>query len=411
MEDINPLKEEIRRIMTLVQEGKLSPEDAAELIDAFTASETSEYDAPPPPPEDADGPTGPAAGHPNGKDPLKSFVDFMEGIGKEVSQSVDWQNVAKQVRAGTQKGFEHLKTGVDQIRQGKVNWSWFAAYETRDVTLPLSVGKGKTLRIENPVGDVKVLGGQPHGAVTATARIRGMDADEAHEKAESYTIIIEESDHQVLIRQPDVSGLSVDLEVSLDTACAVEVRTSSGNTKIEGTAAGARVDTQSGNVTLRGLDGPIEVHSQSGNLELADSATSSATVEIKSGNIALSGVTGNVAARSASGNIAMKRGAGRSISVESVTGDVAVDLREPVSGTVNIRTVNGNAEVAVADGSDCRVSLSTLKGHVVCDLVLDDEAKQEQHVTGRLGEGNGTLDVSAVNGNIAMKLRAQEVSA
>lgn len=391
--------------MKLVQEGKLSPEDAAELIDAFATPDEGAEGARPAEDE--------ASGEnkSNGKDPFKSFVDFMEGIGKEVSQSVDWQNVARQVRIGAQKGVEHLKSGVEQIRQGKVNWSWFSAYETREVTLPLKLAAGKTLRIENPVGNIKVSGGKSNGSVRATARIRGMDADEAHEKAEAYTIIIEESEHHVLIRQPDVSGLSVDMDVELDMKCAVEVRTTSGDTTLCATSGGCRVDTQSGDVKLSGLDGPIEVHSQSGDLTISDSITPSSTIEVKSGDITLMNVSGNLTARSASGDIRMRRCAGRTISVESVTGDVSVDLREPVSGTVSIRTVNGDAEAMIADGSDCRVALSTLKGHVTCDLDLEDEAKQEQHVTGKLGNGTGSFDVSAVNGDVRLRQRDHEVEA
>lgn len=394
------MKEEIKRIMKLVQEGKLSPEDAAELIDAFQTGEENKESPPPPPDEPSQ----------NGKkDPFKTFVDFMEGVGKEVSESVDWQQIARQVRTSTQKGMEHLKTGVEKLREGKVNWSWFSAYENREVTLPLKVPKGKTLRIENPVGDVKVTGGFANGTVRASARIRGMDADEAHEKAEAYTIIIEESDHQVLIRQPDVTGLSVDLDIQLDAECAVEVRTLSGDLQIADTNGSARIDTQSGTVKLSGLDGTIEVHSQSGALSVSDSKTPSATIEVKSGDISLTNVSGNITARSASGDISLKDCAGKSISVESVTGDVTVDLNEPVSGTVSIRTVNGAANVGIEDGSDCRVSLSTLRGSVTCDVELEDEAKQEQHVTGKLGKGTGTLDVSAVNGSIAMRQREHAV--
>lgn len=394
------MKEEIRRVMKLVQEGKLSPEDAAELIDAFQTGEDGK-ETPPPPPDEASS---------NGKkDPFKTFVDFMEGVGKEVTETVDWQQIAHQVRTGTQKGVEQLKSGVEKLREGKVNWSWFSAYENREVTLPLKVPKGKTLRIENPVGDVKVTGGFDSGTVRAVARVRGMDADEAHEKAEAYTIIIEESDHQVLIRQPDVTGLSVDLDIQLETDCAVEIRTLSGDIQIINTGGSARVDTQSGAVKLSGLDGTIEVHSQSGSLSVSDSKTPSATIEVKSGDITLTNVQGNITARSASGDIALKNCAGKSVSVESVTGDVDVDLSEPVTGTVSIRTVNGAASVGVEDGSDCRVSLSTIRGNVTCDLDLEEEAKQEQHVTGRLGKGKGTLDVSAVNGSIAMRQREHAV--
>ena len=36
------MKDDIRRIMQLVKDGKLSPEDAAELVEAFEGSERSE---------------------------------------------------------------------------------------------------------------------------------------------------------------------------------------------------------------------------------------------------------------------------------------------------------------------------------------------------------------------------------
>lgn len=398
------MKEEIRRIMKLVQEGKLSPEDAAELIDAFQSSE-EDRESPPPPPPDA--PTPPDK--PGAKDPMRSFVDFVEGIGREVSESVDWHNVAHQIRAGAQRGVESMKVGIEQVRQGKVNWGWFSSTETRTVELPLVVPEGKSLRIENPSGDVRITGGNDKGVVVASARIRGMDADEAHEKAEAYTIIVEESDHQILIRQPDVSGLSVDLNVTVAGTCPVEVRTLSGDLHVENTGAGIRVDTHSGDVRLKGLNGPIEVRSQSGDLAIEDAQTPSATVEVKSGDIRFTRLVGNLIARSASGDVNLEEGGGKSISIESVTGDVQMDLIEPISGSVSVRTVNGNASVKVADGSDCRVSLSTLRGHVHCDLSLEDEARQDARVTGKMGDGTGTLDVSAVNGDISVRQRDHQI--
>jgi len=394
------VKEEIKRIMKLVQDGKLSPEDAAELIDAFQSGD-DDRETPPPPPSDAKG--ADSAG--KEKDPFKSMIDFIEGIGKEVTESVDWKTVAQQMRESTKKGLDQVKVGIDQIKQGKVNWSWFSAYETREITLPLTVSEGKTLRIENPIGDVRITGGHAEGSVRAHAKVRGMDSDEALEKAEAYTIIIEESDHQVLIRQPDVSGLNVNLDVHLNTEAGIEIRTVSGDITVADTKGAARVHTMSGGISLKGLDGAIEVHSQSGDLTLSDSQSTTATLEVKTGDITLTKVKGNLAARSASGDVKLLECGGKTISVESVTGDVAVDLIDPVSGSVSVRTVNGDAEVRVADGSDCRVSLSTLKGDVTCSVELVDEARQSQHVTGRLGDGNGTLDVSAVNGDIDMALR------
>ena len=113
-------------------------------------------------------------------------------------------------------------------------------------------------------------------------------------------------------------------------------------------------------------------------------------------------------ARTSAGNVSLEECAGKTLSVESVSGDVSVDIVEPVSGAVNLRTVSGNARVAMGSG-DCRVSLSTLRGAVSCDLQLQDEARAAQRVTGKLGDGSGTLDVSAVTGNISVVSRDHQI--
>lgn len=398
------MKEEIARIMRLVKEGKLSPEDAAELIDAFTANESAQEAAaePPPPPPPGEGPPPPPPG--SYKDPFQSFVDTMENLGREVTKNVNWHEVAKQIREGTKKGVEGVKEGIEQIRQGK-SWGWFSAYENREVTLPLPNVGARTLRIENPCGDVKIVGGFEEGSVAARARVRGSDADDAHLKANDYTVIVEESDHEVLIRQPDVSGLEVDVVVQIKDALHVDVKTSAGDIQVFDTGGGCRASNQSGDISLRGLTGAMEVTTQNGDLNVNECNTPTLSIENKTGDINITDFKGNLNARSASGDLNVRKAAGKTISVESVNGDVNVDLIEPITGTVNIRTVNGDANVEITDGCDCRVSLSTLRGDVNCSVPLEDEARMEQRITGRLGQGTGTLDVSGVNGDVHLRMR------
>lgn len=398
-------KEEISRIMRLVQEGKLSPEDAAELIDAFNTAEGQEGSSnqePPPPPDPTGTTPPPFTGH---KDPFKGFVDFMEGVGKEVSQSVNWHEVARQVRVGAQKGAEGLRQGIEQLKKGEFNIGFFSTYETKDFTLPLTLAEGKTLRIENPAGDIKVTGGFETGSIHARAKVRGSDVNDAKDKADNYTLIVEESDHQVLVRQPDVSGIEVDVVVQLGKASNIEIKSESGDVRLLDTGGGCRVNTQSGDVHVQGLNGTIEVTTQNGDLNMESVQSPSIAIENKSGDISLRDINGNLNARSASGDISAKRLSGKTISVESVNGDVDLDIVEPVSGTLNVRTVNGDAVLQIQDTSDCRVSLSTLRGEVSCSVPLQDEAKMEQRITGRLGAGTGAVDLSAVNGDVCLKWR------
>lgn len=399
------MREEIKRISKLVAEGKLSPEDAADLIDAFYASERNEEAAraTPPPPPGAPGSAGAPPEPP--KDPFKVLVESIEKMTKEARDSVDWQQVSRQARDSAKKGLDVLRSGIEEIGKGKINIGWMVTQESREVSLPLTVPSGKTLKVENACGGVKIVGGFDVGTVTANARFKAANLDEARTKAEEYMLIVEESDHLVLIRQPDVSGLSVDLEIQLAGGAPVELKVEAGNVDVLDTGASCRIHSRSGDLRLRGLNGPIEIAADSGQISVEDSVTPSLTIENKSGDVALTRVAGNVNARTASGNIDVKACSGKVVAVESVSGDVVVDLDQPITGSVNVRTVSGNSRVGICDGSDVRVSLSTLRGNVECEVPLSDEARADQRVTGRLGAGAGTLDISAVTGDIRLEIR------
>ncbi len=399
------MREEVQRISKLVADGKLSPEDAASLIDAFYESDRIEeaenagaVPPPPPPTEDV---------KKSARDPFKSLVESIEKMTKEGLETVDWTEVSKHARQSAKKGLDHLKSGIEDLSKGKVNMAWLLTSEEREVTLPLTLPNGKTLKIENRSGEVKVVGGFDVGSVSAHARFRGSTSDEAKAKADAYTLIIEESDHIVEIRQPDVNGLTVDIEVQLPGHGNVNVTSESGNIQLVDTQGSSRIEGKSGNVTLRGLHGIVEVVTASGNVSVEDTEGASLSLENRSGNIRAARIKGNLKARTASGDITVTNSSGKVISLETASGNVTVDLDEPVTGTLNVRTVEGDTLAAIPDGSDCRVSLSTLRGSVSTGIELHDRAGSESRVTGRIGEGNGSLDISAVSGNITIELRDQ----
>lgn len=397
------MRDEVKRILKLVEEGKLSAEDAYDLIEAFegtpeeepTSAKTGETPPTPPPPTGGD----PGAG---GKDPLKSLVEAIEKLGKDAANAVNWQEVAKQARESAHKASETIKAGFENVKKGG-GFGFFGTYESREVSLPLAVPEGKVLRIENPCGDVVIKGGFDLGTVRADAKFRGA-GDDAKTRAASYTLVIEESDSAVLIRQPDVPGLSVDLDIQLAGVVPIEIRNESGDVEVKDTKANCRVHSKSGDVRLSGLNGQVEVGAQSGDITVEDSTTTSTQIENKSGDITLRRVNGSANVRTTSGDIAIRDCEMKTLAVEGVSGDVDVDLRAPITGAVSIRTVSGDTLIGVPDGSDCRVALKTLRGHVACAIPLQEEARAEGQVTGKLGEGKGTLDVSAVSGEITLEM-------
>ncbi|RYG41236.1 hypothetical protein EON79_21155, partial [bacterium] len=338
------------------------------------------------------------------KESVRGFVSSVERLIREGKDS----DTYRQAKDAAKKGVDTLRQGIEDLSQGKVTLGTIlngsAAQESR---LELDIKPGQTLRVENCCGGVKVVGGQESSGVVAKAQFRASSPQEAKERAATFELTIEESDHLVLVRQSDVVGLQLDLEISVHESVPVEVRVEQGAVSVSDTGASARVTSRLGEVTLSGLSGVVEVNNDSGSVRISKTESPSLTVESKSGDVFLSEVSGTINARTASGDITIEASHGKVISLESVSGDVNVDLNTPPSGNVNVRTVSGQATVYVCEGGDARVSLSTLRGQVVCDLELVDQATTPQRVTGRLGDGKGSVDVSAVTGDVSLGRRPE----
>ena len=386
------MREEILRINRLVAEGKLSPEDAADLIDAISnrsSTGPSEPQAPKEPPPSA-----------RAKDPIKGVFDFLDRLANDGKDSVDWNEVSRQAKDTARRGVELLRQGIDDVSKGRVNLDWLTTSEKKEIEFEVPELPGKILRVENPSGNVVVVGGADVASVEATAHFRGSTVEDAKLKAAAFTLSAEISDHVFLIRHPEIPGVMLDLVINVPSPTPLELKLEAGDANVSNTHGSVRLISRSGNVTMTGLDGTIEVTSDSGSVEITNSRTPSLMLEHKSGDVNLRHVEGNINARTASGDLELYQCTGKVLSLESVSGDVSVQTTGIVDGTLNIRTVSGDARIGGTGLFNARVALSTLRGTVTHSVALAEQVGSEQRVTGRLGEGLGLIDVSAVTGDI-----------
>lgn len=386
------MKEQVLRILRMVQEGRLTPEDAYDLMDAFTNFEAAEQRTapPPPPPSTSD-------------DPFKKFVDSVEKMTKEAVGSVDWSRVAEQVRTATQKGVVALRESVDQISKGDFKLKWFGPSETKTVELPLAIGAGKTIRLERSRGNVSVKGGYSEGKLIATAKVRGKDREDAQSKADAWTPVIEENDGSLTIRQSS-DALEEDLELQVPEGVNLDVRVESGDFRSKETRGSLRLETKSGDADVSDLTGNVEIMSYAGDVEVKNADASLIEIENKSGDITLAVSKGNFMIRSSSGDVTCKEVSGNTLSVETVSGDIDMDVSDAFNA-LNVRTVSGDVLIDLPSNVNCRASLSSLNGTVSSRIDLNDEKETEQRITGVIGAGDGTLDASAVSGDVRLSWR------
>lgn len=400
--------------MKLVADGKLSPEDAAELIDAFTEDRTSERAAveetvPPsgePIPPRAEPPKPPFASiEVELKDAFRQFIGGVEKLGKD-AQDVDWKGVAERARTEAQRGIESLRTGIDEATRGKINLGGLFNDASREIELPFSLPAGKALRIENDCGDVSVTGGDVLSEVKATVRVRAGSSEEARRIASTYTLIVEEGDGAVSIRQPHQPGLSVRLAVTIPEASLLEVRADSGDLAIKETRGSVRATSRTGNIRVHGSEGAVEARSETGQIHLGH-ISNSVTAETRTGNVALEGIRGDAKVSTASGNVHIRALANGGATVEAVSGNVHLELAEPPVRPVELSTVGGSIMCTVPSGGDYSVNLSALRGEVRTDLTLADLQKTPQRVTGTVGNGGGKIGASSVAGNVELRLASE----
>ena len=152
------MKEEIERISKLVAEGKLSPKDAADLIEAFVASESA--GAPPAPEASVEEEPRTEEVGDKAKDPLKSIIDSFEKLIKDGKDSVNWQEV------GT-----HAKQAAKERERDLPDFTAANVIDIKELTMTLFTGDA-TDRVEtmilSPVA--RVLADQ--SVVTGPDRIR-----------------------------------------------------------------------------------------------------------------------------------------------------------------------------------------------------------------------------------------------
>lgn len=148
-----------------------------------------------------------------------------------------------------------------------------------------------------------------------------------------------------------VQAQSADVVVT-GTADLVDVRTASGDTKLDRTGAKTLVQSASGDVRITAAGGDVDVRTASGSVQIGQVA-GDALVHTASGDVALGAVSGDVNAR-------------------SVSGDVKV--ADATSGIARVSVVSGDVEIGVHPGSLAAIDLSTVSGRTVTDFEISGQA-------------------------------------
>ncbi|MFN7015918.1 MAG: DUF4097 family beta strand repeat-containing protein [Fimbriimonadales bacterium] len=411
---MNSRQEMLLRILHLMQQGTVSPEEAADLIDAL-------YEVAPEPstaqpgdtPKEGNGSAQPVRGLFDQL--LRAVEETVKATGQAV-RSVNWQQIGQSVREQTQRSIDELRKMVDELEKG--DWSlgrWGKHEVNLEQTMDFAIVGGQSLSIELPAGDLHIVGGFDGGRVEAEIRLRGADPQRLEQVKATYSLTFEQTEQGVRITAPQLEGdlrQKVNLRLRVPRQLNLQVHLErKGDIEVEKLDGAVDLRTPHGDITLRHLRGSAKLETVDGDIHIHDLQGERVAITVVHGDIILHDLkVESVTIQATHGDTETERVVARNFTVETVSGDIELDLLEPVCGAVRLATVKGDITVYTPDGNDCTVQMQTTAGEVQCALECKSVDSSRRHYTGVAGDGTGTLALETVHGDLRVLLRAHETA-
>jgi DUF4097 and DUF4098 domain-containing protein YvlB len=205
----------------------------------------------------------------------------------------------------------------------------------------------------------------------------------------------------------DLEGDDGDVEIE-NWAAGIECRLDDGDVRLR--------DIAGGKTAIRGEDGDIEIDNLRGDLaiEVADGDVNLTACDIKScrvegedGGITISQSKGSFDLRVDDGDIVMKQVGAKGLNLASEDGDIEVDLLAGETLEADIRTADGDIDIALEKQFSVSFYVSADDvDSVRIDIDDIENYKKDKNIkSGSLNGGNGRLRIQTAEGDVTIKER------
>ena len=175
----------------------------------------------------------------------------------------------------------------------------------------------------------------------------------------------------------------------------IRIQSQSAEVAVTGPADRLEVRTASGEVRVDDVYGPSVIQTASG--DIAVRSTASCDLRSASGDIAVRHVSGEAVAHATSGDVQLDV-AGGDVKARTVSGELRV--LDVTTGRAELISVSGDVEIGIHAGTLAAVDLSTVSGRTDTDLPVTDTAPAED---GEPESPSLELKVKTTSGDIRVR--------
>ncbi|HEY8197317.1 MAG TPA: DUF4097 family beta strand repeat-containing protein [Gemmatimonadales bacterium] len=162
------------------------------------------------------------------------------------------------------------------------------------------------------------------------------------------------------------------------------------------------IDVGAGPVQVTQARGELSVDTGSGGVTVSDVRGESISIETGSGDVSASNLnSSDLKIDTGSGNIEVTGLKAPQVSLQTGSGSVTADLSGEL-WNVSVETGSGDVTLKVPPTLAAEVDIETSSGDIETDFEVAVTRHARDHMTGRIGEGGGKIDIESGSGGIKL---------
>lgn len=202
--------------------------------------------------------------------------------------------------------------------------------------------------------------------------------------------------------QVQIESESGDIELRNIALKRLDLQTRSGNVSADQASELIRIQTQSGDIKLKGSVYDAQVNTASGQVQVEAGVNHLLKLESSSSdlNVQLLDGRGRLELRSKSGDIELTGQVQSEAELQTLSGDLHCDLTLNAAGSASLSTQSGDVDLILRPGSQCRLEAHAPTGDIECRLELQQREASEHSLRGILGGGDSLLKIQTQSGDV-----------
>mgnify|MGYP001049127037 FL=1 len=408
------MEEERKLILTMVAEGKITPEEADALLAALEEEETeAERRRGPGEPQDAGG----AGDHAALAEPRRAATDeprsYLEEIlGSDLSNlGSTLENVMDRVRDELKQIPDHIsRLGLD-----KKTWVWGLSSHPYVVRFHRRLERTRgPVQVVNVKGDVYVETWDQDAVDVEADLVAGGDLTaEVRQALEEEGVTLEQRGDVLHVRALEAlrrkyPGVRLDgatLRLKLPRGSNVDISAIHGDVEVSGEPGEVRAEAVHGDLDIRGGRGLLRASTRNGDVSVERFEGEAVEIDSTHGDISLKASAGLVKVSAVRGDVHVDVEKARQVRVDTVSGDVQAALSLEPGAACEVRTVRGDADLRLDLSGGFQVTLEATSGDLDCQLPLDQVQKGRGSLKGSRGDGAARIHAGSMHGDLTVRSR------